>query len=83
MKYGFQNLMRCIVWATLFCLASPALAQDAGRRSRIPPNLTTGPEIGARIPMFAAVDQHGARRHFDDIKGQAGAMILFYRSADW
>ena len=34
-------------------------------------------------PMFEAVDQHGARRSFDDIKGPAGAMILFYRSADW
>jgi len=82
MKHPIHNLIKCIGWAALFCLAMPALAQNASR-SRVPANLTTGPEIGERIPMIEAVDQHGVRRDFDDIVGPAGAMILFFRSADW
>ena len=82
MKHRIHNFIKCIGWAALCCLAIPALAQNASR-SRVPANLTTGPEIGERIPLIEAVDQHGVRRDFDDIVGPAGAMILFYRSADW
>ena len=77
-----HKFSKCIGLAVLFCLTMPAPAQNASR-NRIPANLTTGPEVGERIPMFEAVDQHGVRRSFEDIKGPAGAMILFYRSADW
>jgi hypothetical protein len=82
MKHCIHNFIKCIGWATLFCLAIPALAQNASR-SRVPANLTTGPEIGEQIPLIEAADQHGVRRDFDDIVGPAGAMILFFRSADW
>ena len=82
MKHCIQNFTKYIGLAALICLVMPTLAQNASR-SRVPANLTTGPAVGERIPMFEAVDQHGARRSFDDIKGPAGAMILFYRSADW
>lgn len=84
MNYRIHHFMKCIGWAALLCLAMPAIAQDQRHsRVRIPANLTTGPEVGTRIPMFEAVDQHGARRSFEETKGPAGAMILFYRSADW
>ena len=82
MNDRIHQFLKCVGWAALFCLAVPALAQNASR-SRIPANLTTGPEVGERIPQIEAVDQHGQRRNFDDIAGPAGAMILFYRSADW
>ena len=65
-------------------LACPALAQNGF--DEIPQgdeNLATGPEVGERIPDFAALDQHGVRRTFDDIKGPNGALIFFFRSADW
>jgi len=84
MTHRIPYILQCIGWAVLFCLALQAQAQaQNASRVRVPPNLTTGPEIGERIPMFEAVDQHGTRRGFEDIKGPAGAMILFYRSADW
>ena len=83
MKHRIHNIIKCIGWVALCCLAIPAMAQSAGGRSRVPTNLTTGPEIGERIPLIEAVDQHGVRRDFEDIVGPAGAMILFYRSADW
>jgi len=66
-------------------LAGTALAQDDGF-GEIPAgneNWKTGPELGERIPDFAALDQNGVRRTFDQIKGPNGALVFFFRSADW
>ena len=82
MNHPIQQFFKWLVLAALICLALPALAQNASR-NRIPAHLITGPEVGDRIPVIKAVDQQGKRRDFDDIVGPAGAMILFYRSADW
>ena len=46
-------------------------------------NWTTGPEVGERIPDIAALDQNGVRRTFDELKGPNGALVFFFRSADW
>jgi hypothetical protein len=43
----------------------------------------TGIEIGARIPDFGARDSNGKIWDFDAIKGPKGALLHFYRSADW
>lgn len=43
----------------------------------------TGIEVGARIPDFRALDQHGKAWDFDALKGPKGAVIVFHRSADW
>lgn len=43
----------------------------------------TGPDIGARIPEFEAVDQNGQARNFQNIAGPNGALLVFHRSADW
>jgi peroxiredoxin len=43
----------------------------------------TGPEAGARIPGFEAVDQNGQRQTFASLKGPKGLVLLFSRSADW
>lgn len=45
--------------------------------------LKTGPEIGARIPDFAAADQNGQRQTFTTLRGPKGLMLMFVRSADW
>jgi hypothetical protein len=37
----------------------------------------------ARIPDFSLPDQSGSSRTFADIRGPNGAMVVFYRSADW
>jgi len=87
MKYSLNRTIKCIVQygvALLILITLPVLAKDVFTDiPRGDANLTTGPEIGQRIPTFAALDQHGVRRTFDDIKGPNGAMILFHRSADW
>jgi peroxiredoxin len=43
----------------------------------------TGPEVGEQIPALEALDQNGMRRSFDDVKGPNGALVFFFRSADW
>lgn len=42
-----------------------------------------GPAPGSRIPDFRLPDQNGRTQSFDTIRGPKGAMIVFYRSADW
>ena len=65
---------------------STAFAQESQPFDRPSPNTenwTTGPAVGETIPEFAGKDQNGIRKTFDDIKGPKGALIIFYRSADW
>lgn len=66
-------------------LTGTALAQDSGfgEMPASSANWVTGPEVGQQIPDFAALDQDGVRRSFDDVKGPNGALVFFFRSADW
>ena len=42
-----------------------------------------GPQVGEQVPHFSLPDQNGRLWTLDSIMGEKGAMILFYRSADW
>jgi hypothetical protein len=42
-----------------------------------------GPKIGEVAPDFEALDQHGVPRRLSSLMGPKGAMLVFYRSADW
>jgi hypothetical protein len=42
-----------------------------------------GPQLGARVPPIAGVDQFGRSRTLDAVYGPKGAMLVFFRSADW
>lgn len=41
------------------------------------------PQVGVRIPSFTLPDQFGQVQSFESIRGPKGAMLVFYRSADW
>jgi hypothetical protein len=56
---------------------SSALATQSG------PSVKTGPAVGDKIPPFKASDQNSEIRDFESIRGPKGALILFFRSADW
>ena len=45
--------------------------------------IQTGPEVGQKIPAFEAQDQNGKTQTLASISGPKGAMLVFYRSADW
>ena len=45
--------------------------------------INTGPEPGTPLPEFQLTDQKGKKQTFATIRGPKGALIVFYRSADW
>jgi peroxiredoxin len=42
-----------------------------------------GPQVGATVPNFSLPDQHGKKWTLQSVMGSKGAMLVFYRSADW
>lgn len=42
-----------------------------------------GPDVDARVPDFRLPDQNGVERTLKTITGPKGAVLVFYRSADW
>ena len=42
-----------------------------------------GPQVGQQAPAFTLNDQHGRQTSLDSVMGAKGAMIVFFRSADW
>ena len=73
-------MSRTALLCSIVALASVvALAQDV-RRVDVS---KLGPQVGATVPDFALVDQNGSKRTLRSVMGARGAMIVFYRSADW
>ena len=72
---------------TLFAAAGCGLARSEGKLL-ILLTLTAGlaargPEPGQPLPSFSLPDQTGTVRTLETLKGPAGLMLVFYRSADW
>ncbi|MGH9383346.1 MAG: hypothetical protein ACRD2N_03510 [Vicinamibacterales bacterium] len=42
-----------------------------------------GPKVGDAVPHFSLPDQHGATRTLASLIGPKGAILVFFRSADW
>jgi hypothetical protein len=42
-----------------------------------------GPQVGQRVPDLNLRDQTGRMRNLQSIMGSRGAMLVFFRSADW
>lgn len=42
-----------------------------------------GPKVGDRLPGFSLPDQHGQEHSLQSLLGPKGAVIVFFRSADW
>jgi hypothetical protein len=60
-----------------FCFWALAIATLYGQ------TIKTGPEVGQRVPAFSATDQSGRTQTLQSIMGSKGAMLVFFRSADW
>ena len=61
-----------LVFATLF--SASAFADDSAQ---------IGPGIGDTAPEFIAMSDAGEAMSFDDVSGENGVALVFYRSADW
>ena len=56
----------------------------AGGQTPAAPDVSKlGPQVGATVPPFAGVDQFGKPRTLASVAGPKGAMLVFFRSADW
>lgn len=45
--------------------------------------IKTGPAVGSTLPEFSAADQKGTPQTLPSILGRNGALLVFFRSADW
>jgi hypothetical protein len=59
------------------------LAAHVHGQSAAPDINSLGPRLGARAPEFAGVDQFGRAQTLQSVLGPEGAMLVFFRSADW
>jgi hypothetical protein len=62
---------------------TPARAQSAPEGRQRVDVTKLGPQVGERVPDFSLPDQTGRMRDLQSVMGPRGAMIVFYRSADW
>ena len=73
---------------TLSSVIAVLLGLFAGVQSNPPPRThidvsKLGPQVGERVPDFDLADQNGKRWTLQSITGPKGAMLVFFRSADW
>ena len=52
-------------------------------RAGLPDGLSTGPEIGEKLPDFALPDASGRLVRFHEDRAGSKAALVFYRSAVW
>jgi hypothetical protein len=64
-------------------LGQPSAAQQSGI-ARTPIDVAKlGPQVGQLVPDFSLKDQNGKTWTRQSILGPRGAMLVFFRSADW
>lgn len=66
-----------LIWALLLLTPSAQAPAPAAAFA------TIGPAVGERVPDFTLVDQTGTSRTLKSVLGPKGAMLVFFRSADW
>jgi hypothetical protein len=76
-----------VLWSSVVALTAllwqPFAAQQSGP-SRTPIDVAKlGPQVGQPIPDFSLKDQTGKTWTRQSIMGPRGAMLVFFRSADW
>jgi hypothetical protein len=66
-------------------IAGVAIAVTLAVVAQTPPVDTSriGPQVGTAVPSVSGVDQFGRPQSLGSIYGPKGAMIVFFRSADW
>jgi hypothetical protein len=70
----------------LFGLLALLVLTVSGLASQVPAAIDTsklGPQVGAVVPAFTGVDQFGKTHTLASTYGPKGAMLVFFRSADW
>ena len=74
--------MMIVLVAGFFGERPDASQSSTQQRTRIDVS-KLGPQVGERVPDFNLPDQTGRMRTLQSIMGPKGAMLVFFRSADW
>jgi hypothetical protein len=68
-------------------ILAPAVGFAGRQQSNTPDPMvdveTVGPRVGDALPEFSLRDQGGHMRTLTSLLGSSGAVIVFFRSADW
>jgi len=73
-------MRRCAVLIAAILSLTTLAGQSAPTRIDVS---KLGPQVGERIPDFSLKDQSGKVWTRQSILGSKGAMLVFFRSADW
>jgi len=71
---------------TLAILLACQITKAAATPQSVPQKIDVsklGPQVGTRVPDFTLKDQNGKTWTLQSIMGAKGAMLVFFRSADW
>ncbi len=79
MKTAIAAIVAC-VW--LVAAASPLSLARLAAQTRVTP-APIGPAVGVAVPNFSGTDQFGTTQTLERVAGPKGAMLVFFRSADW
>jgi hypothetical protein len=68
---------------SLYSFLMVVLAAAAGAQEAQVAIDALGPQVGAQVPAFSGVDQFNHPQSLGSVAGPEGAMLVFFRSADW
>jgi len=81
MKRPSTGFAVALLAGTLLAAAPP---RQGSPQTRQPIDVARlGPQVGEQVPDFALTDQNGKSWTRQSIMGSGGAMLVFFRSADW
>lgn len=76
--------LRVMPRAMLVAVMLGMIGFSAGAQQPAVPSLdAVGPQVGATVPPFSGQDQLGRTQTLASTLGPKGAMLVFFRSADW
>ncbi len=83
MVNNLRSLASAIVGITLATVAWPRAGAPQPPATPAVDVETVGPKVGATVPDFTLQDQTGQTRALSSLLGPKGAVLVFFRSADW
>ena len=85
MSNGFRHPLNVLVLGlTLFATSAGQAREPQSGGAAAPVDVArVGPQVGATLPDFTLRDQRGEPHALKSLLGPKGALIVFFRSADW
>jgi cytochrome oxidase Cu insertion factor (SCO1/SenC/PrrC family) len=71
------------LWLALVTAAGLTAGQQSNPPAQIVDVDRVGPKVGEALPEFSLRDQDGHVQSLKSLLGPKGAIIVFFRSADW